>query len=665
MKKIIFIAAIMHFFVMQTLSQNKNDTLTTHMKPLTVTGTRLGKDISRLAANIIILDSTIYNNSGLKNLTYLLSSLEGIYSYDNSGIGMTGTLNMRGFYGGMSSHHLILIDDIPQNKTSDKLIDFDMIDLDDIEKIEIIKGPASSLYGDNAFSGVINIRTKNASMNQEYKAHASLGSFNTQNYKLSLSGGLLSKLFYGIQAKRTTSDGFREHSDYENNVVKAKLDYLLTEKQIINFVYDYTKNKRGSNPWALTEALIQKNYKQARPGSDKDNSNSNQNRINLGYKNEISDEFYIDGRASYKNRTDESFYTSGSAYTSTKERSEKEKSFAFNLFGVAEQELFGFGNDLSIGIDFENCNYDYLEWGAPNQVRGALSKDYKIKRNKFGPYLQDEIELSQRMNFTLGCRYDLIKTEFVDNKVNANSNDVSIDDFSYRAGATFFYLLNCKIYAVYSYAFRTPTIGQLFTYGSSSNSSLNTETGKNIELGLFHSFSDNIQCGINLFTMKVDNEIWYDYSEKKYKNYGKTIHNGIEAKVEASLDMGLNGFCNYTYNNAKNDGGINDGKFIPNVPPHKVSLGLSYFSSFGLSTNLILTKVEEFYIDDPNTVKLDGFLNAKFGASYKYGLIKVFVDIDNLFNKRYYPYGYMSGTTKYLNPAPEKRVYLAGFEIKI
>ena len=125
------------------------------LEPITVTASRIERRISEVPSSISIISEKDIQSSNAKSIPDLLKSVEGVYTYDYSGVGSVGVINMRGFYGGMSSHQLVLVDGIPQNKGKDKLVDWDLVSLDNVESVEVVRGPASALYGDNAMSGSI------------------------------------------------------------------------------------------------------------------------------------------------------------------------------------------------------------------------------------------------------------------------------------------------------------------------------------------------------------------------------------------------------------------------------------------------------------------------------------------------------------------------------
>ncbi|MFH1394560.1 MAG: TonB-dependent receptor plug domain-containing protein, partial [Candidatus Omnitrophota bacterium] len=207
-------------------SEKSSDNDVVVLDPIVVTSSRTGEDLSEVSSAVTIISEKEIAQSRAKNVPDLLKNSEGIYVYDASGVGTAGRVNMRGFWGGMSTHQLVLVDGIPQNKGKDKLVDWDLISLENIERIEILRGPASALYGDNAMAGVINIITKMPEAGAKSEVSVSSGTFNTQDYKVSTSLGL-EKVGCYVDMDMKSTDGFRRHSDYENMNLFTKLNFLI------------------------------------------------------------------------------------------------------------------------------------------------------------------------------------------------------------------------------------------------------------------------------------------------------------------------------------------------------------------------------------------------------------------------------------------------------
>lgn len=630
---------------------------------ITVTASRVERQVTEVSSNVNVITEKEIEDSNAKNVPDLLEHIEGIYMYDSSGVGTAGRVNMRGFWGGMSTHQLILVDGIPQNKAADKLVDWNLIPLDNIERIEIVKGPVSALYGDNAMSGVINIITKRPGPAPQTKIAVAYGSFNTQNYRVSTTG-LFPKMGYYLNTSRKVTDGFRRHCNYEDIHLNGKVDFLMDDTQGLKLSLDHHESERGAFPWALTEAQIEQDRRQARPGTENDKGKVKKDSLGLTYAREIDEISRMEGTVYYRHEDSESFYTSGSSGSSTKEQLEDENSPSLLVHYNTNLEFFDKEHSFTTGIDLEKNNFNYEEYSAPYQIRGSVSKDYKVGRDKIGPYVQDEINLVDKFKLVLGMRYDWVRFGFTDSRDDSNSKRKKMSKESPKFGGVYTYKENSNLYANYGQAFRTPTIGQMFAYGSYANPDLAPEEAQNYEVGVRHQINEELKTKAAFYWMNLDNEIWYDYAEKKYKNYGKTFHKGIETGLNFKMGERGDGFANYSYIQAKNESGDYEGKYLTNIPIHKGSLGLGYQSVFGLKSNLILNWVGSSYLDSDNEDNLPSYATIDTKISYEKKWWLVFLAVDNLLDKKYNSYGFTSSPEmKYFNPAPG-RTFTFGLEAR-
>ncbi len=620
---------------------------------ITVTASRIERDLSEVSSYVNIISEKKIRESNAKNVPDLLKNLEGVYMYDSSGVGTTGRVNMRGFWGGMSTHQLVLIDGVPQNKGKDKLLDWDLIPLDNIERIEIVKGPNSALYGDNAMSGVINIITKEPSAADSLtKVSGSYGNFNTRNYTISASGGLLDRHTYSLSASRKSTNGFRRYCDYENMHINGKLDLLFGETQYLRLSSGYHDRKRGAFPWAITEAQIEGDRRQARPGTENDKEDAYKADASATYHKDFGKSSEMEVTSYYRYEDSGAFYTSGPTPDKTKEQLHEEDTYGLILRLNTSPKLFGINKSITTGIDLERNEFDYKEYAAPNQIRGPIRSDYGIHKDKIGPYIQDEISLLNPLKLILGLRYDLIKFDFTDHKDPSASKKKKMSGLTPKCGIVYAYKEYSNLYANYSQAFRSPTIGQMFAYGS-SNPDLNPEEATNYELGIRHVFNDYLKLSFCLYWMELDNEIWFDPDEKQYKNYGKTSHKGVETGAEFKFAEAFSGFLNYSYARAKNESGEDKGRYLSNIPLHKGSLGMILDTGYGLKATLNLTRVGSSYLDSANSDKLPEYTTLDISFRYEYKRLSTYLSMDNLFDEKYNSYGYKKSTgVKYFSPAP-------------
>jgi len=198
------------------------------------------------------------------SLQEYLTHVSGLFSLNATNYAQDLRISIRGF-GARSAFGIrgvkIIVDGIPET-TPDGQGQIDNLNLGLIEKIEVLKGPSSALYG-NASGGVIHITTKQDFDTDFLEAGLTLGSYHNQQYQL--SGGLAKKNTKLIfQAAHTLTDGYRDQSGLQNTNLNLRWFQKITNKSKINFQANYTNSPIGDDAGGLTLEEVNTNRRQAR-----------------------------------------------------------------------------------------------------------------------------------------------------------------------------------------------------------------------------------------------------------------------------------------------------------------------------------------------------------------------------------------------------------------
>jgi vitamin B12 transporter len=205
------------------------------------TATRSPKSITQTAENMTVITADDIKLMNAHTVADVLNTVTGVQVFNTGGPGSIATASIQG---SDNRHVTVFMDGIPLNNLSDNVVDLGVLSVRNIEKIEIVKGPASSAWG-SALGGVINIITKSgkedASAN---KVSASYGEKRTGDFSVETSGKQ-DRFGYYLTAGRLLTDGFRPNNDFSGNNVYAKLTYDVTEKTRVVFTAGYDKIERG------------------------------------------------------------------------------------------------------------------------------------------------------------------------------------------------------------------------------------------------------------------------------------------------------------------------------------------------------------------------------------------------------------------------------------
>ncbi len=509
MKRIfIFIAGLLFFInssAQQGISSILSDTI--NLDEVVVTGSTV-----RVSRNSIPLAVSVVNRKQIMESmeTALLPILNGRipgFFVTERGImgfgvstGAAGQISIRGIGGSPTTGVLMLIDGHPQfmgifgHPLPDSYV------ASDVEKVEVIRGPGSVLYGSNAMGGVVNIITRKQTEDGFHgNAHLMYGSYNTQKYMV--SGGFKKKgfsVYASVNHGRT--DGHRENSDFKITNGYAKLGYEFNSNLRINADFSLA-NFNATDPGPDTT--------DAKPGNNLD--------ITRGY-----------GAVSFDNNYDKYsgtvklFYNFGEHKISDGFHS-NDKNYGLNVYESIR--LFK-GNNLTIGAD-------YLNYGgiAENEKSGVQITDTSVYDAGLYGFVQQNF--LEKITLNAGLRIQRHKTY--------GTEWIPAGGFSVKVGRN----TTWKVSA--GKGFRSPTIRELFIWNH--NVSLSPERIMNYETSILQSFiKQAIKLEVTAFMVNGDNLI-ITVPMKGLQNAGKVSNKGLElaAIISPTENMELNLTYSYTH----------------------------------------------------------------------------------------------------------------------
>ena len=311
MKKVLFLVllfSVVSFSQLQAESKNysapdasvtpetegKNDyapdTVVT-MEEVVVTATRDTQETRKVPANVTVITAEEIKNSGATTIVEVLENIESVQFRSYSGSASQAYIDIRGI-GGDNPYGktLIMLDGRRLNRTDMASIDWMEIPLNTIEKIEIVRGSGSVLYGDAAISGVINIITKKGQGEPKFNVSVIAGSYGLNDERASVSGAT-GKWTYAVNGENNFDFGYRERSKY--SAQGGGFDVGYSANDLLNVSLDVSFDKEDYQmPGALTQAQIAQNpqqyqnyppelYSTATPNDDGSNKYTN---INLSVK---------------------------------------------------------------------------------------------------------------------------------------------------------------------------------------------------------------------------------------------------------------------------------------------------------------------------------------------------------------------------------------------
>jgi outer membrane cobalamin receptor len=481
--------------------------------------------------------------------------------------GPTGAVSLPKIRGSESEQVLILLNGRRINDAQSGKFDLSNLPVakEDIERIEILRGAASALYGADAMGGVINVITRTPSQVPYTRASASYGRYGTYEYSL-FHQRKVGAFAYGVSLSKEQSQGYRENSDADKWTVGGEIGYALTPQSEVK----------------VSARMIQKEI--GVPGSvtfpDPDDRQKDQNTLlDLSYQGKITSQLTL-GFKGFHNQYRRTFdpgtqgFSTGSPFL--------HKNYAT---GGELQTTYARGEThlISGGAEFIQDRVNSSAIGVHEASRGAV-------------YLQDEMEIARILTATIGLRYD--------------SHSIYKDQFNPRAGAVLRLPGDTRLRASIARSFRAPTFDDLFwpedAY-TAGNPNLQPEKAWSYELGGEKKFGDRAVLKAAGFYRRVEDLIiWQMGSDFKFRpsNVKTAEIWGVETEMVFHPFKGLTIPFNYTYLYPRE---TSTGEPIIFKPKHTANAGVEYVTPFGLKTSL-RGRYVQFYVNETTALNRDYFV---------------------------------------------------------
>jgi len=595
------------------------ETETPELEPIVVTATRDESLIENYPGSVQVITRQDIEQTPAKDIAELLKIVAGVEVYKRGN--QNYEIDLRGFNngGGNGKRMLLLINGIPAKNGDSGKQDWYIISIEEIEKIEIIRGNMGSVYGDAAISGVINIITVAAKSGSNSFIELDYGSYNKAGVSLNISERL-NRGFYSIKAVYDISDGYRKKDEYEKkNFAFSIANFYKNTKLNADINYGVIKQ---SYPGSLKEEEIQK-YGETYEGSWVTLQDYNILMISGAinhYYNPVTD---LKINLGYKNR--EYAYPPNPPYITKN----------YNLYINFHRKIFLIKKQLVTDI------FSGIDLGK-EEIK--IGKGVEIDRKISAFYLRTHFNLFKRLIFTADYRYDLLENLYSGNIEYKKIYRMN----SYKIGSLFKIYKENSLYLAYSEAFRTPTCDEILKYEYDSSyvitnisglENIKPERAINYELGIRAFPAQIINFNITLFHMDVKDEILYTGSVNT--NFPEIIHRGIETSLNMSPMPMIKLNINYTFQHIYFAKGKYKNNIVPLSPKHIISAGISIYPINGLSI-LHLTRWRDkcYAVNDLNNEfpKLKSYAVSDLKINYRMKKIKFSFNIYNLYNERYSEY---------------------------
>lgn len=634
-------------------------------------GTKTNLDILALPQSAQILTEQLIIDQAARNITDLYRSIAGVSEFSYSGVTFRGFRDDANvFYDGVRG---------------DPYSGFGVPQLFNVASVEVLKGPASALYGGGEPGGMINYVTKKPSYNDKKELKLTIGNFATQGASLNLTGGLKQHVAYRLGGFYEQQNSFRNNADAKNTELAGGLLFDLSEATQLTTTVDFIKQDLGGNRLRgvpVDDAgnfLVAPSYN-ANEKSDYQNLQALVLQTNLNHN--FTDNFYVNTTLRYlDNKRNQAYHESqnwvdvnGDGLANIDDqtirreyrkqyRSNKESSLTADF--VYEFDVSGINHQLLFGADYHTVKteYDYfrarfeadgvknlnifaLNYGITDPSSYHLTDMNRdgVDSDRSGIYLQDVVELGKQWIVIAGLRYDNFKEFNQETAYSYTDNGVTP-----RIALTYQPFDYLSMYVNYSESFNPISSGDQEDVNGEGD--LKPESGKQTEVGMKNQWFDGrIMNTFAIYRINKENVVMSNPNDTgagdgipALLNIGEVESNGFETTLVGDMSDNWTITANYAYNDTlvikgiDNDAITNtfgDGTRFANAPRHQAGLWSRHaIVAIDSSIAFGLNYVSEQISLSGQTVKPFTVFDMSWTTSWDALLLSV--NFNNLFDKEY------------------------------
>jgi len=630
------------------------DTLKTQkLEEVIISPLHINTNILNAPASIGILSKNQLLQNNTTDITTVINTIPGVFMQSSNfttsrisirGIGARttyGTNKIRAFYGS-----------IPLTSGNSETV-IDDIDLENLNQIEIIKGPLSSIYGAGLGGAILISPQLSKAKGQSSGVSSVFGSYgllkNSLNYSLNETQGSLNISYHNLK-----TDGWRENSAYSREGITLAGELFRKQNSKLTYFTNYTylkafipssinKDTFENNPqlgaptWVASKGF--KEYKSTLGGFAYD--------FKIGDNLKNSTSVFINYRDSNEPRPFDILrqYTFATGARTQFSGNFKIKETAIDFIAGAE-----YFTDTYSGNTFENL---YQQNNGQGSLQGNQLTETDQKRHFYNIFSQLRTSISDHFEIQAGINYN--KTQFELTNYTENSNQKYGYDGIFSPQLSLLFKPNTvqTIYFSASRGFSLPATEETLTSEGTINPDIRPENGYNFELGgKFYFFNKKLYSEIAIYRMEIkDLLVAKRVGDDQYvgANAGKTFHEGIEITVNHNWQINsflvLNSYLgasigNYEFKEFVDSGNDFSGNKLTGVPANKVNAGLNFNTRLGIYFNADYQFVDKVPMNDANTAFSDSYNIINLKTGYRFEILPKLTShlaagINNVTNEKY------------------------------
>jgi vitamin B12 transporter len=590
-----------------TGSQGSESQQTRRIEPITVTATRVETPVEQVTATVSVIPGEEIESKHYFSIGDALRSIPGVDVQQSGSPGKLTSIRIRG---ASTQQVQILIDGARVKSPASGTFDLSSVSPDLIERIEIVRGPQSTLYGADAIGGVVNIITKRGSGDPTGFLSVEGGTYSTHRERLEVWGSW-KLLDYAAFGSLAGSEGSLDNDDFRQRAFGGRLGATLPLGLRLSLSGRYTKTESDVPIDTTAPQVI----------LDPDSQQQEEMRTLT---------FQVEQKALpwWEHRLAVRGYWSNLGFQDPETPGTTDFGDTRSQIDTIRREIEWVHvlrpvkwNTLTLGGEYrhEEGKESFLAFGTSSRLNKRL-----FTRSLFA---QDEITLLDRLIVNGGLRYD--------------DNSVFGEKTTGRASAALLIReTGTRLRGGWGQGFRAPSINDLF-FPSFGNPDLEPEESESWEVGADQRFwNDRLRLSATYFHNDFDNLIQFVFAGGQFlpQNVARARTEGVEASIEADLLPWLTAYVNYTYTDSKD---LTTGRPLRRIPSNRWSLGATAEPTPKTMLFVQAYVVSSQFEGEPVS-RNDGYVRVDVGGSYRIAErrgpwpgVEAYLRADNVFNERY------------------------------
>ena len=618
--------------------------------PVVVTATRFPELAQAATIGVRVITQQDIARSTAATVPDLLRQLPGIRTRDNSG-SLDVQVDMRGFGIFGDQNTLVLLDGVRLSENEQATVNWSAIPLSAIERIEVLPGSGSVLYGGGATGGTINIITKAPAANERSAdVYGGVASYGTREVRAgaNVAGSNVGLRFNGSHLE---SDNYRDNNRLRESNGNADMRWTGDGSKLVLKVGGDDQQLRL--PGAISEGQIAANRRQA--ATPNDFANRTSSYVNLGGETSVG-RAVLAANLGYREKNTNAFLV-GSNIDSDM------RVWSFSPRVKLPHALGGLTQTLVAGLDWDDWDFNNQNVSSFLGTRAP----HATQRNR-ALYAQDTMQLASALTLAAGGRLHYVDYGVVDRTAPAQGQTRERNLSAYEVALRYRVSDALSAYGKLDYSFRVPNVNDVYNLFTGAVSLLEPQKAHNREIGVTYGVG-RAQYRLAAYHMDLNNELFFDTQAFVNRNLPPTRRYGAEAEGRWTLTSAVDAYANYTYAVSEFRAGAFGtfplaGKRVPLVPRHAANVGAGWSFAPHTRADVVVRYVgtQVYDADETNTF-------GRLMPAYKVVDVKLAhrqrswvytAGVRNLFNEKYYTYGVRTDFPTFsAYPAPERSLFVA------